>query len=362
MIQNAKISVIIPTYNRADYIGQTLLSILNQTLSAYEIIIVNDSSLDNSLEIIETTFNNWVRNQTDSSKIPKLKVITQANKGPASARNNGIKNSSGEILHFFDSDDIAAPNKHYEQYKKLIDSNSDIVVSPWLKSVIEKNKINNKYIFEEAFDEKVIQQYGLPRGNLAKHLLTDWALISHACLFKKEIVNKIGGFREDYFGTEDTLFLFDCILAGAKFSFTNKTCILYRTNNIKLSAGKSSEKRHIYESARLVIKMHKLASENGMNPSKYLLTMFWAWKLERLFKKNLIPKDNTYLLLKKLISPKSDYFWSIIQFLDRVNKKLLRILTGTSHYCSFKCGTILSSQEKLFESIGYYYKKTKDSF
>ena len=75
----------------------------------------------------------------------------------------------------------------------------------------------------------------MPKGNLAKHLLTDWALISHACLYKKEIVNKIGGFREDFFGTEDTLFLFDCILAGAKFSFTNKTCILYRTNNIKLS-------------------------------------------------------------------------------------------------------------------------------
>ena len=48
MKEKAKISVIIPTYNRADYIGQTLLSILNQTLSAYEIIIVNNSSLDNS--------------------------------------------------------------------------------------------------------------------------------------------------------------------------------------------------------------------------------------------------------------------------------------------------------------------------
>ena len=362
MKEKAKISVIIPTYNRADYIGQTLLSILNQTLCAYEIIIVNDGSLDNSLEIIDNTFNNWLRNQSDSSDIPKLKVITQANKGPASARNNGIKNSSGEILHFFDSDDIAAPNKHYEQYKKLIDSKADIVVSPWLKAVIEKAKINNKYIFEEAFDEKVIQQYGLPRGNLAKHLLTDWALISHACLFKKEIVNKIGGFREDYYGTEDTLFLFDCILAGAKFSFTNKTYILYRKNNIKLSAGKSSEKRHIYESARLVIKMHQLASENGMNPSKYLLSKFWAWKLERLFYKHLLPKDNIYLLLKKIISPKSNIFWIIFQFLDSVNKKLLKIKTGSRYYPSFKCGSILSSQVQIFESIGYYYKKSKDSF
>ena len=357
MKEKAKISVIIPTYNRADYIGQTLLSILNQTLSAYEIIIVNNSSLDNSLEIIDNTFNNWVRNQSDSSKIPKLKVITQANKGPASARNNGIKNSSGEILHFFDSDDIAAPNKHYEQYKKLIDSNADIVVSPWIKSVIQKSKINKRYNFEEAADEKVIQQFGLPKGNLAKHLLTDWALISHACLYKKEIVNKIGGFREDFFGTEDTLFLFDCILAGAKFSFTNKTCILYRTNNIKLSAGKSSEKRHIYESAKLVIKMHQLASENGMYPAKYLLSKFWAWKLERLFYKHLLPKDETYLILKNIISPKSHIFWSIIQFFDRVNKKLLKIITGTRYYCSFKCGTILPSQIKLFESMGYYYKK-----
>ena len=362
MKEKAKISVIIPTYNRADYIGQTLLSILNQTLSAYEIIIVNDSSLDNSLEIIDNTFNNWVRNQSDSSKIPKLKVITQANQGPASARNNGIKNSSGEILHFFDSDDIAAPNKHYEQYKKLIDSNADIVVSPWIKSIIKKSKTNKIYNFEEAVDEKVIQQFGLPKGNLAKHLLTDWALISHACLYKKEIVNKIGGFREDFFGTEDTLFLFDCILAGAKFSFTNKTCILYRTNNIKLSSGKSSEKRHIYESAKLVIKMHHLASENGMNPAKYFLSKFWAWKLERLFHKHLLPKDETYINLTKIIYPKSNIFWIIFQFLDSFYKKVLKIKTGSRYYPSFKCGSILSSQVQIFESIGYYYKKNKDSF
>ena len=87
MKEKAKISVIIPTYNRVDYIGQTLLSILNQTLSAYEVIIVDDGSLDNTLEIIDNTFNNWVINQSDSSKIPKLKVIKQANQGPASARN-----------------------------------------------------------------------------------------------------------------------------------------------------------------------------------------------------------------------------------------------------------------------------------
>ena len=154
MKEKAKISVIIPTYNRADYIGQTLLSILNQTLSAYEVIIVDDGSLDNTLEIIDNTFNNWVINQSDSSKIPKLKVIKQANQGPASARNNGIKNSSGEILHFFDSDDIAAPNKHYEQYKKLIDSNADIVVSPWIKSVIQKSKINKIYISKLKILEK----------------------------------------------------------------------------------------------------------------------------------------------------------------------------------------------------------------
>lgn len=360
MKEKAKISVIIPTFNRVDYIGQTLLSILNQTLSAYEVIIVDDGSLDNTLEIIDNTFNNWVINQSDSSKIPKLKVIKQANQGPASARNNGIKNSSGEILHFFDSDDIAAPNKHYEQYKKLIDSNADIVVSPWIKSVIQKSKINKRYNFEEAVDEKVIQQFGLPKGNLAKHLLTDWALISHACLYKKEIVNKIGGFREDFFGTEDTLFLFDCILAGAKFSFTNKTCILYRTNNIKISAGKSSEKRHIYESARSVVKMHQLASENGMNPDKYFLSKFSAWNYKRMYYKHLLPKDETYFSLKKIIYPKSNIFWIIFQLLDSVYKKVLKIKTGSSYYPSFKCGSILSSQVQIFESIGYYYKKTKD--
>ena len=92
-------------------------------------------------------------------------------------------------------------------------------------------------------------------------------------------------------------------MAGAKFSFTNKTCILYRTNNIKISAGKSSEKRHIYESARSVVKMHQLASENGMNPDKYFLSKFSAWNYKRMYYKHLLPKDETYFSLKKIIYP-----------------------------------------------------------
>ena len=103
--------------------------------------------------------------------------------------------------------------------------------------------------------------------------------------------------------------------------------------------------------------MHQLASENGMNPAKYFLSKFSAWNYKRMYYKHLLPKDETYFSLKKIIYPKSNIFWIIFQLLDSVYKKVLKIKTGSSYYPSFKCGSILSSQVQIFESIGYYYKK-----
>lgn len=101
-----KVSVIIPTYNRAKYIRRALESVLAQTYQDYEIIVVDDGSMDNTREIL-------------AEFEGKIKYIVQKNQGSAAARNRGIQESKGEYIAFLDSDDIWIPEKLAEQVKIL---------------------------------------------------------------------------------------------------------------------------------------------------------------------------------------------------------------------------------------------------
>lgn len=95
----ARISVIIPLYNKAPYVAKTLESVKNQTFTDYECIIVNDGSTDNSAEIVERLTINDER----------FRLLDQENAGVSAARNRGIAESKGELLCFLDADDWWAP-------------------------------------------------------------------------------------------------------------------------------------------------------------------------------------------------------------------------------------------------------------
>ncbi len=90
------VSVIIPTYNRKDIILKSINSVLNQTFTDYELIIVDDGSTDNTLELI---------NNID----PRIKIITQKNSGVSAARNSGVRASQCKYIAFLDSDDEWVP-------------------------------------------------------------------------------------------------------------------------------------------------------------------------------------------------------------------------------------------------------------
>lgn len=109
---NDLISVIIPTYNREKKIISSIISILNQTYTNYEIIIVDDGSTDNTEHVI-----NALQNQPFYNKIKYIKL--PENKGCWNARNVGIQNSNGKYIIFNDSDDISSPNRIEILYKTI---------------------------------------------------------------------------------------------------------------------------------------------------------------------------------------------------------------------------------------------------
>jgi glycosyltransferase involved in cell wall biosynthesis len=92
------VSVIIPTYNRESFIAECVESVLAQTFSNFELIVVDDGSTDRTETVV-------------GGYSDKIRYLRQEQRGPAAARNSGIRNASGEWLSFLDSDDLWLPNK-----------------------------------------------------------------------------------------------------------------------------------------------------------------------------------------------------------------------------------------------------------
>lgn len=110
-----RFSIIIPTYNRADSVTHTLESCFSQTFDDFEIVVVDDGSKDNTVEVL---------NAIDDAR---LKVVTQDNAGPAAARNTGMDNASGDFIAFLDSDDVWYPDFLACAEKMLSDTPNQIL-------------------------------------------------------------------------------------------------------------------------------------------------------------------------------------------------------------------------------------------
>ena len=143
---NPMFSVIIPAYNAGKFLEKAVDSVLNQDFDDYELIIVDDGSTDNTLEICNT----YAEKFKD-----KVIVITQSNKGLSGARSSGMKRANGEYLLFLDADDYIEPNSLSTLSDRIIQLNyPDIVIFvffffffPWtpsdnlLNSVLDRNYI-----------------------------------------------------------------------------------------------------------------------------------------------------------------------------------------------------------------------------
>ncbi|MBF6652357.1 hypothetical protein C3B47_05555 [Flavobacterium columnare] len=163
-------SVIIPLYNKEDYIYNSLVSVINQTYTHFEIIIVNDGSTDKSLEIVKTI--------NDS----RIKIFEQTNKGVSSARNLGIKNTKGSLIAFLDADDIWEKN-HLEEIQQLYSlyPNCGMYCSRYLMKISKKKSIPIRYSYEipndykgiltDYFKTSLIYRVGLPSAVVIPKIL-----------------------------------------------------------------------------------------------------------------------------------------------------------------------------------------------
>ena len=149
------ISVIIPLYNKVHTIKRTLNSVINQSFQDFEIIIVNDGSTDNSIQLIKENFDDH-----------RIKIINQKNKGVSSARNKGVQESKHDHIAFLDGDDewdknylkticsIIVSYKNYGMintagFFKNSSTNSKTlrIAKKYINKIIEINFFENPHVF-----------------------------------------------------------------------------------------------------------------------------------------------------------------------------------------------------------------------
>ena len=177
-----KISIIIPVYNMEKFIPRCLESLVNQTLKDIEIIVVNDGSTDNSLELLNEYKN----------KDSRIVVIDKANSGVSEARNTGIKKATGEYIGFVDPDDWIKKEMYEKLYNTAKDNDCDVVMCNFIKSFNDGRYENEKI---EVTKNKVIEKPLLNELNAINLCLSVWKgiykrslIIDNNIQFPKEII------------------------------------------------------------------------------------------------------------------------------------------------------------------------------
>lgn len=152
-----KISVVVPIYNVAEYLDKSVGSLLSQTLTEIEIILVNDGSTDDSMRKVKEL----------AEKDSRILAVSQANGGAAAARNNGLKRAIGEYCYFMDPDDWIEPDMLETMYKNAKKDSVELLITGFTNEYYMKGKyfstlnqgFNAKYLTQQKFRDNAYKLF-----------------------------------------------------------------------------------------------------------------------------------------------------------------------------------------------------------
>ena len=209
------VSIIIPTYNRAHLIGDTLDSIINQTYSKWECIIIDDGREDETRSLVQ----NYIGRD---SRFKYFARPGSLKSGTSSCRNYGFKKSQGTLINWFDDDDIMLP-EFLETKVAQFEPGIDSVVCKLTHYDFQKNV---------ALGETKIKSNNL----LKDYLVGKVIFFVSGPLWKREFLLKQKEmFDEDISNLDDWDFNLRMLYASPNFAFINKALVLYRVHNESLS-------------------------------------------------------------------------------------------------------------------------------
>ncbi len=216
------VSVLIPSYNHARFLPQCLQSVFDQTYTDYEIVVVDDGSRDNSVEILQ-------------SYGDRIRLFVQENRGTYPTLNRLIAESQGKYLAVLNSDDLWAPTK-LEKQVAVLDQKPEVGLVHTGGHFIDgegKVKPGNPLGFEWP---------RTPSGNIIEALVRCNKIIASSVLIRRECFERLGGFREDLFGSGDWEMWFRVAL-HYDIAFVDEPLTMYRVHG----ENASFQHRRVYE-------------------------------------------------------------------------------------------------------------------
>ena len=237
-MDNLKVSVIVPVYNASQYIGKTLDSIIAQDFDSFEIIVIDDGSTDDSLEIINQCL--------DGCEMPH-KVIHQENAGVSVARNVGIEESKGDYLAFVDADDHISKN----HLSSLYNGRTDFSLTLYAKE--EGGKLTSL----DTYSQDLISTYDFIKMELNMQITFNFFQLLYRSAIIKD--NNIRFTPGTVYG-EDTEFAHKALSFGDEIAINNEVTYYYVQH--PSSAIKTTEYRR-FDIVRIFEGLAEFYRENG---------------------------------------------------------------------------------------------------
>ena len=280
------VSVLMPLYNAEKYLANSIESILNQTYKNIEIIIVNDGSTDNSLEIARTY----------EERHERIKVISQGNRGAASARNRAFSLSSGDYIQYLDADDLLHPDKIRLQIEALAYNRFDpcvISISRWYRF---HNKIEN-FKEQELF---IYKDYSIPKNILIDAWTKGHYSIINSWLTPRKLHEKTGGWDETISVLDDGVFFARLVMSSDKIIFVNKSIAYWRQDNLDSLSKRTSRKAML--SHLTAVERYKEIVENHLDDEQmcYALAMEYSRCLYRSYPRYIDIVKSAELAIREL--------------------------------------------------------------
>ncbi len=221
------ISIIVPVYNCENTVGRCLESILAQTQPSLEIIVVDDGSIDNSLQVIKSY----------SAIDTRIKVMEQVNTGVSSARNKALEASSGEWIAFVDADDYLDKEYLHTLYTALCKYKADISLCSYIKETEDGDQIfeEQKSSGNKPLSFSIKKGYSYISGTARE--------VVWGALYKKELIKNIR-FASDLYVSEDTLFFAEAAKRSRLIVRTDKALYHYIIYPSSASHGMFTPKKY----------------------------------------------------------------------------------------------------------------------
>lgn len=262
------VSIIVSTYNRKEYLKDTIISILNQTFQNFELLVVDDGSTDGTNLFIETF------------KDKRIKYFRTKNwGGPAKPRNIGIQHAKGDFIAFCDDDDLWKPDKLRIQMGVLLNTKHPIGICFTNFEYLQNGEVSGIHKYKKWYKNLTFNRFILSNGCVA---------LSSA-IINKRVLNNLSLFTEDkeLIAFEDYDF-FARILKAHKAIYLEDVLLTYRLHSGSLQA---INKNHFYQLHGV---LNSINSKVGINTFIYLL------KYSKIFLLNIVQEKTNRNNQKKI--------------------------------------------------------------